>query len=108
MQPASLALDFHRCISDADGLLLLFAGAGTAGEEELLDKAREVQVSHLLIYQAPACSTDPLTILTAVQEKVGRAEERPRGRGVRLFEERGDAADGGDLRELYPSRVGAP
>ena len=24
-------------------------------------------VSHLLIYQSPACSTDPLTILTAVQ-----------------------------------------
>ena len=27
-----------------------------------------MQVSRLLIYQAPACSTDPLTILTAVQK----------------------------------------
>ena len=28
---------------------------------------RALQVKHFLIYQSPACSTDPLTILTALQ-----------------------------------------
>ena len=39
-----------------------------------------MQVSHFLIYQSPACSTDPLTILTAVQSKRAyvRAQERYR------------------------------
>ena len=50
------------------GLIEPFAVGGDAPAAGLPPQSDElVQVSHFLTYQSPACSTDPLTILTAVQ-----------------------------------------
>ena len=43
-----------------------YSGGGEGEDSGGAMQDRGAQVSHLLIYQSPACFTDPLTILTAV------------------------------------------